>query len=108
MYLDIFPAMTGKLISILLVGRKSALSMAESSVLTLPGITMISNILFANDSGPTVLCSNTDFVKYILTVIHHKLSKVSMVNSPYIHVDVQLITKKKKNVSHLAYLTGRS
>ncbi|KAI8576534.1 hypothetical protein K450DRAFT_256659 [Umbelopsis ramanniana AG] len=58
-------------------GRKSALSMAESSILTLPGITMISNILFAGDSGPTVLRSNTDFVKYILTVTHHKLSKLT-------------------------------
>ncbi|CAO3673883.1 unnamed protein product [Umbelopsis ramanniana] len=58
-------------------GRKSALSMSESSILTLPGITMISNILFAGDSGPTVLRSNTDFVKYILTVTHHKLSKLT-------------------------------
>ncbi|KAI9280231.1 FANCI solenoid 4-domain-containing protein [Umbelopsis sp. AD052] len=58
-------------------GRKSGLSMAESSILTLPGITMISNILFVGDSGPTVLRSNPDFVKYILTVTHHKLSKLT-------------------------------
>lgn len=51
--------------------------MSESSTLTLPSITHLSKIILDQDNGSSLLRANADFVKYVLAVTHHKLSKVS-------------------------------
>jgi hypothetical protein len=50
--------------------------MSESSNLPLDSITLLSKVLFMDDSASTLLRSNADFVKYVLAVTQYKLSKV--------------------------------